>query len=110
MLAWLVDEADFSKYRQWQKWIDWLQPELLRDGNVASLDKAFCAAVVRRTFILTKKGYIGLDPGSCRTGDLVVIIPGGKVPYILRLISYALYNTPYIIRPTSYALHPTPYA
>ena len=79
-----VDEADFSKYKQWQEWMDLSQPESRRNENIASFDKAFRAAVVRRTFIVTKKGHIGLGPTSCRAGDLVVLMPGGKVPYILR--------------------------
>jgi len=41
------------------------------------------AAYVRR-FFTTKGGYMGLCPSISRSGDLVVILFGGRTPYILR--------------------------
>ena len=37
-----------------------------------------------RTFIMTDKGGIGVVTGQVGTGDVVVLLEGGKVPYILR--------------------------
>ena len=37
-----------------------------------------------RKFFRTKKGFIGLGPRSMRQGDLVCILYGGRVPFILR--------------------------
>ena len=37
----------------------------------------------RRLFV-TRKGYLGLGPEALREGDLVCILSGGPVPYILR--------------------------
>jgi len=35
------------------------------------------------------KGYFGLGPGKCQEGDLIVVLAGGNVPYILRPVSPA---------------------
>ena len=37
-----------------------------------------------RRFFISGEGRLGLAPSTARTGDSVVICPGGKVPYILR--------------------------
>ena len=37
-----------------------------------------------RRFIITKKGYIGLAPFSCRPGDHICVLLGGKTPYVVR--------------------------
>jgi hypothetical protein len=37
-----------------------------------------------RSFFITVKGRIGLSPATTQVGDEVAILPGGKVPYILR--------------------------
>jgi hypothetical protein len=41
--------------------------------------------LARRSFFITKKGYLGLGPGpETRKGDLVCILQGGNVPFVLR--------------------------
>jgi hypothetical protein len=35
-------------------------------------------------FVKTKKGYVGIAPGSTRPGDWVSVLVGGKVPLVLR--------------------------
>lgn len=42
------------------------------------------AVVGGRTFITTKKGFIGLAPGHTEKGDQISVLAGGRVPYILR--------------------------
>ena len=44
-------------------------------------DLQYCRG--RRLF-LTRLGYLGLGPANLKIGDLVTVLPGGKVPYILR--------------------------
>jgi hypothetical protein len=41
---------------------------------------------VGRVLITTSKGYVGRGPEQVVNGDLVVLMPGGKVPYVLRPI------------------------
>jgi hypothetical protein len=40
-----------------------------------------------RTFFITQKGYIGLGPPGIREGDVITILAGSSVPYILRPLS-----------------------
>ena len=40
-----------------------------------------------RRFFTTKSGYFGFAPQKCRTGDMVVVLAGGNVPYIIRPLS-----------------------
>lgn len=41
------------------------------------------ACIARRIFI-TRAGQFGLAPSSVKSGDLVVILFGGRVPFVLR--------------------------
>ncbi|PQE20174.1 Heterokaryon incompatibility protein [Rutstroemia sp. NJR-2017a BBW] len=49
------------------------------DGN-ASVRQA----AMKRAFFVTEKGYMGLGPLSMVEGDLVYVLSGGQVPFILR--------------------------
>jgi hypothetical protein len=42
------------------------------------------ARQVSRQPFITKNGFVGLAPGHAQTGDVVVILRGGKFPYTLR--------------------------
>lgn len=37
-----------------------------------------------RSFVVTKKGYIGVAPFKTRVGDKVAVLQGGTVPFVLR--------------------------
>ncbi|KAK8131720.1 hypothetical protein PG984_008158 [Apiospora sp. TS-2023a] len=52
-------------------------------GSMAYLVPAV-SRLARRSFIITKKGYLGLAPIGCRTGDVVCVLTGGDVPFVLR--------------------------
>jgi hypothetical protein len=41
-------------------------------------------AAIKRAFFVTEKGYIGLGPSNMEEGDLVYVLSGGQVPFILR--------------------------
>jgi hypothetical protein len=56
--------------------------ETLRDINqIVHLHNAF-----RRQLFVTSEGNMGLGPLSMRADDLVVILRGGEIPYVLRKI------------------------
>jgi hypothetical protein len=38
----------------------------------------------RRRFVVASDGQVGFGPEAAEKGDLIVIIPGGKVLYVLR--------------------------
>ena len=55
----------------------------------------YCLAVTRsinRSFITTKLGYMGLAPARSQIGDVVCVIKGGKVPFVLRESPGGLYQ------------------
>lgn len=52
--------------------------------NSCIFSKAFHRASWGRTLFITKKGYLGLGPYTIRPGDQVVILKGGRTPYIWR--------------------------
>jgi hypothetical protein len=49
-----------------------------------SMRAAFVHTHRNRRFFTTEKGYIGLGPEASRVGDLVCVLLGGPLPYILR--------------------------
>lgn len=48
------------------------------------VEPAIRAATIRRTFFITKKGYLGLGPAKMRHGDQLFILLGSPTPLILR--------------------------
>ena len=49
-----------------------------------SLKRAFKSAMLNRRLCWTKGGYLGLVPRHTLENDLVVVVPGGFVPLLLR--------------------------
>jgi hypothetical protein len=41
-------------------------------------------AAIKRAFFVTEQGYMGLGPLGMEEGDLVYVLSGGQVPFILR--------------------------
>jgi hypothetical protein len=52
------------------KMVDWFNTMLITSWN-----RAFC---------VTRNGMVGLVPGGALSGDLVCLLPGGAVPYVMR--------------------------
>ncbi|KAH7068499.1 heterokaryon incompatibility protein-domain-containing protein [Paraphoma chrysanthemicola] len=53
-------------------------------GNPRSFDKLL--ACQKKRIFRTSRGYLGLGPRSMREGDLVVVLHGGRMPFVLRLM------------------------
>ena len=39
---------------------------------------------IKRSFVTTEKGYLGLAPSRARKGDVLCVLRGGDVPFVLR--------------------------
>ncbi|KAF2473585.1 uncharacterized protein BDR25DRAFT_386379 [Lindgomyces ingoldianus] len=54
--------------------------------------------VVDRRFVRTEKGYFGFWPAECREADIVAVVSGGSMPYVLRPTNggYMLVGDPYV--------------
>ena len=53
-------------------------------GPARVYDELFGLATTGRRFFTTRNGYIGLAPRSTTVGDLVCVLKGANVPFILR--------------------------
>jgi hypothetical protein len=47
----------------------------------------FQITIHERRLFRSRKGYIGFGPGKCQEGDLVAVLAGETVPYIIRPVS-----------------------
>ncbi|RDI88296.1 hypothetical protein Vi05172_g1952 [Venturia inaequalis] len=81
--------------------LNWSQEKLIREsvrGNHASRWRSYfpfylkCSLAQRRLFTTPNQNF-GLCPKHAQKGDIVVILDGGKVPYILRERPYPLEMT-----------------
>jgi hypothetical protein len=74
------DRVAYDEWRAWFELYDTSPP------TVAAMDfnALFPKVCVGRNFIITAKGYIGWAPELAEVGDLIVLMPGGSVPYVLR--------------------------
>jgi hypothetical protein len=85
---------------RWQMLVDALAPEdsatpsgSQRDSNSvgpAGSETKFYSRVMEkarrgRKYIMTKSGYIGVAPETCKVGDVIAIFDGAKTPFVLRL-------------------------
>lgn len=76
-------ETDCLVYVPWRRYAcsqDYIPPT---DG-LLEFSASFNTVRIGRDFCITRKGYIGWIPFGSLIGDCVVIMPGGRVPYILR--------------------------
>ena len=82
----LAGSTDLSKYFRWKNLCT--TPRQLKgelwDNELNHILLDIETATQGRRFFITKKGYFGLGPEKCEQGDLVTVLKGGNVPYILR--------------------------
>jgi hypothetical protein len=53
-------------------------------GNAIAAKNAIIKAMKGRRLCTTGKGYLGIFPASSRSGDSIVLLSGGKTPYVIR--------------------------
>ncbi|SCO78662.1 related to heterokaryon incompatibility protein (het-6OR allele) [Fusarium oxysporum] len=73
-------------YRAWLEWFVSSEVALAKlcKQIIQDFDELIRQTSERRRFIVTGNGHIGFGLEGAENGDMVVIIPGGKVPYVLR--------------------------
>ncbi|MCJ1283729.1 hypothetical protein MMC26_003060 [Xylographa opegraphella] len=52
--------------------------------ETGEMKKEFKFAMKERIFFITRGGYIGLAPEAAEEGDVVCVVLGGQVPYLIR--------------------------
>ncbi|KAI9147150.1 HET-domain-containing protein [Paramyrothecium foliicola] len=78
-------DKDWPRYEKWLTWVNSSHESQDFDPEVGHFDNAHSAAVSGRCFAVTTKGSIGFVPTTANVGDIVAVLAGGDVPYILRL-------------------------
>jgi hypothetical protein len=73
----MLGEQDSAENRSWLR-REWPGPHL------ADLYKNMLH--IHRTAFRTEKGYLGMGPPATEKGDLVCVLPGCNVPFVLRKI------------------------
>ena len=67
--------------------------------------------IVGRQLVITKRGYLGLAPEKAHQYDLLAIVPGGAMPYVVRpvVVPRLVRRPPVIARLTSVKPSPHPH-
>jgi len=73
--------------------LNWWKIQEIRNGDMhqllASHTQALQYSLERRTFMTSEYGYVGLCPKHAQPGDRIVLLHGGRMPYVIR----ARYNS-----------------
>ncbi len=74
-------------YQMWHTWFASENPSSLSThvrSDVREFDEFVQVNTLGRRLFRTDSGWVGFGPESLQVSDSLVVIPGGKVPYILR--------------------------
>ncbi|MCJ1326506.1 hypothetical protein MMC10_003170 [Thelotrema lepadinum] len=91
-------DADYESWQAWRDWIDKFhdlpphqREEAARagsnDANIKLHNDILTEYPSTRWFFLTEDGYMGLGPFHMETRDLICVLAGGKMPFVLRAIN-----------------------
>ena len=88
---------DYEAWREWRRWIDGYASmgprqqeaaieEASWDENVKLHNDILAGYPAVRWFFVTDDGYIGLGPINMEERDMVCVLAGGKMPFVLRMV------------------------
>ena len=81
------NDRQTQNYQEWLAWFTGQEPTVTSSGMRAEaniFDSFVQNASLGRSMVKLKEGHIGFGPEETRQGDIVAIIQGGRVPYVLR--------------------------
>lgn len=79
-----VNDSDVSSFAKWQAWIAADMASELEDKDVLDFNRVFSTTIAGRKMVTTTAGSLVLAPWRTCVGDVVAVLPGGRVPFILR--------------------------
>ncbi|KAH7493327.1 hypothetical protein FOMA001_g2047 [Fusarium oxysporum f. sp. matthiolae] len=88
-MKWLQGSLEYTKaYQAWLEWFVSSEAVLAKSCKqiIQDFDEFIRQTSERRRFIVTSDGQVGFGPGGAEKGDVLVVVPGGKVPYFLRRV------------------------
>jgi hypothetical protein len=82
----LKGRSDLSKYHKFAAFFTATPQQRSRqwDNEMSHIILDIETAIHGRRFFVTQKGYFGFAAKACREGDLVAVLAGGNVPYVIR--------------------------
>ena len=91
---WLQSDAqNINLVSDWWQWIQTGQvAERVPSAVIKEIMDHMSTITRRRNVFVTEKGYLGLGREDLRKGDLVCILLGGNLPYLLRPKSDTIYQ------------------
>jgi hypothetical protein len=75
---------------------------LAQNGDGWRFQQSALAMCIRRRLFITLNGFIGLGPDTVQEGDIVTVLSGGDIPFLLRPIT-----DPELLSETEHASSPT---
>jgi hypothetical protein len=97
LTPWKIGSRDYSK--ACETWLNWFisadgdLPKALKK-TIQDFDEMVQQVSLYRRLIRTDDGRIGFGPEMSEKGDVVFILPGGKVPFVLRRIEGFITGAP----------------
>ncbi|KAG5818431.1 hypothetical protein H9Q74_007407 [Fusarium xylarioides] len=88
-MKWPRGSSEYTKaYHAWLEWFVSSEVSFSKSCKqvIQDFDELIRQTSERRRFIVTSDGQIGFGPEGADRGDVIMIIPGGKVPYVLRRV------------------------
>ena len=99
-----LSDADRVPYNTWRQWLErnhgrapytneaatlvsraWKKKvQVNANSSIRSHNNIVINYPLVRWFFVTERGYIGLGPAKMQPGDVVCVLRGGKVPFVLR--------------------------
>ncbi|KAF6809796.1 heterokaryon incompatibility protein [Colletotrichum sojae] len=89
--AWLTENAPNVPLFQGSG-TRWLEKKRKGWRDPSRFQEAFTRACSDRAFFTATCGLMGIGPNNMRVGDVVVVLFGGKVPYVLRPLGDGKYS------------------
>ncbi|KAJ4991777.1 ankyrin and HET domain-containing protein [Stagonosporopsis vannaccii] len=83
-----ISRRRLESYRCFETWEEWFRGPRTTyqtsDYQLRSITDSIASVSKGRTFCTTRKGLMGWVPKLSRSGDVVAVLTGGRVPFILR--------------------------
>jgi hypothetical protein len=77
-------EQDWPRFNKWQAWVDSDHDLSAFNGDVMAFSAAYATVALGRRLVSTSNGHLAFVPDATTEGDVIAVLAGGKLPYVLR--------------------------
>src|SRR3569833_447858 len=74
---------DISLLRGWWDWFMSDEDSGVCTANLLRIDRCISTMSIGRAFVITERGYYGYAERHAQTGEVVAVLGGGRVPFVL---------------------------